>query len=157
MKGRPGASLPGEEPAPGAGLPGPLISLIIGETGRSSQRARSRRPPASGPGGTGSNNPPPAVVQWSCRWSAGGPGPIMPGCEGEPDLALALSPADAQEVKEGALSPSVAFMQGRLKSSGDSGLLLQVLEWSAGPAWPRALEDWQAVAGRAGDAGAPRH
>ncbi len=35
------------------------------------------------------------------------------------------------------LSPSVAFMQGRLKTSGDNGLLLSVLAWSATGAFAR--------------------
>jgi putative sterol carrier protein len=45
-------------------------------------------------------------------------------------------------VKNGQLDPSVAFMQGRLKTSGDNALLLSVLKWSATPAFPSALSSW---------------
>jgi hypothetical protein len=62
---------------------------------------------------------------------------------------LTLSPADAGLVKQGLLSPSVAFMQGRLKTSGDNALLLRVLAWSASDAFTPALATWS------GDAAAP--
>jgi len=65
-------------------------------------------------------------------------------------LALSLSPTDAALVKEGKLAPSVAFMQGRLKTSGDNALLLRVLEWTATPAFPAALAAWEADVGRLG-------
>jgi putative sterol carrier protein len=70
------------------------------------------------------------------------PGTLTPGCDGEPDLALTLSPDDARSVRDGELAPSVAFMQGRLKTSGDNALLLRVLAWTATPAFPTALSKW---------------
>jgi hypothetical protein len=57
---------------------------------------------------------------------------------------LTLSPDDARSVKDGHLEPSVAFMQGRLKTSGDNALLLRVLKWSATPAFSSALSSWSA-------------
>jgi hypothetical protein len=57
---------------------------------------------------------------------------------------LTLGTDDARSVKEGRLDPSVAFMQGRLKTSGDNALLLRVLSWTATPAFPSALASWSA-------------
>jgi hypothetical protein len=84
----------------------------------------------------------PGPAQWSCQWSADGPGPVSTGLEGEPDLTLTLGTDDARSVKNGQLDPSVAFMQGRLKTSGDNALLLSVLKWSATSAFPSALSSW---------------
>jgi hypothetical protein len=130
-------------PEEGATGPAPsgLVTLIVGELGRAG--ARPRRPaPASGsepePG------PQPGPAQWSCQWSADGPGLVSTGCGGEPDLTLTLSADDARSVKDGHLEPSVAFMQGRLKTSGDNALLLRVLKWTATPAFSRALSSWSA-------------
>jgi hypothetical protein len=66
-------------------------------------------------------------------------------------LTLTLSPADAELVRQGRLSPSVAFMQGRLKTSGDNALLLRVLAWSATDAFAPALAAWSAPAEPATD------
>ena len=71
----------------------------------------------------------------------------MPGCEGEPDLTLGLSPEDARLVGQGQLAPSVAFMQGRLKTSGDNALLLRVLAWTTTPAFASLLAECQAGLG----------
>ena len=60
------------------------------------------------------------------------------GPAAEADLTLTLAAADAADVLAGRVEPSVAFMRGRLKASGDGGLLLAFLEstTSAGyPAW----------------------
>jgi putative sterol carrier protein len=81
-------------------------------------------------------------VQWSCGWDDDGPGPVREGCDGEPDLTLGLSRDDALSVQQGQLPPSVAFMQGRLKTSGDNELLLRVLAWTATPAFQAALATW---------------
>jgi putative sterol carrier protein len=68
----------------------------------------------------------------------------LPGCDAEPDLTLTISADDASLVKKGELEPSVAFMQGKLKSTGDNALLLSILAWSATPAFTKALADWTA-------------
>jgi len=118
-----------------------LVSFTIGETGRSGAgRARSAR---AGQGPDQEARAAPQAQQWSTLWSGERPGPVRRGCEGEPDLALALSPEDARLVAEGKLAPSVAFMQGRLKTSGDNGALLEVLAWSATPAFVEALAEWR--------------
>ena len=108
-----------------------LVTLIVGETGRPAGR-RARPDQATAP----------AALQWSSQWTEDGPGPVSTGVDGEPDLSLALSPDDARLVKQGELAPSVAFMQGRLKTSGDNALLLRVLAWTATPAFGAALKSW---------------
>jgi SCP-2 sterol transfer family len=134
----------------GAAGPAPagLVTLIVGDLGRAGAGARSRRPSQAGgarpqAGGleavTGAQ---PGPAQWSCQWSADGPGPVSTGLEGEPDLTLTLGTDDALSVKNTQLDPSVAFMQGRLKTSGDYALLLSVLKWSATPAFSSALSSW---------------
>jgi hypothetical protein len=130
-----------EEAGAAGTAPSGLVTLIVGDVGRSGAGARSRRPSqasASEP----EAGPQPGPSQWSCQWSADGPGPVSTGLEGEPDLTLTLSTDDARSVKDGRLDPSVAFMQGRLKTSGDNALLLHVLKWSDTPAFPRALSSW---------------
>ena len=49
------------------------------------------------------------------------------GVDADADLVLLLAGDDAVEVLSGRVEPSVAFMRGRLKASGDEGLLLRFL------------------------------
>jgi hypothetical protein len=70
----------------------------------------------------------------------------MTDCEGEPDLTLMLSPEDANTVLSGELAPSVAYMQGRLKTAGDNALLLGLLRWSATDEFRQALNAWCSAA-----------
>jgi hypothetical protein len=91
-------------------------------------------------------NPSP-TAQWSSHWSEEGPREVRPGLEAEPDLTLTLSPEDARLVMDGELAPSVAFMQGRLKTAGDNGLVLRVLRWTATPAFRDALAAWASSPG----------
>ena len=56
------------------------------------------------------------------------------------DLTLTLTDADARAVLSGALDPSVAFMQGRMKVAGEMGPLLDLLAL-AGTAPARELRD----------------
>jgi len=54
------------------------------------------------------------------------------GPAGAPDVTFTLPQADAREVLAGRLDPSVAFMQGRLKTAGSNGMVLEVLAaWSS--------------------------
>jgi hypothetical protein len=120
-----------------------MVTLIVGDVGRAGAAARSRRPaPTSG------SEAEPGTAQWSCQWSDDGPGVVSIGSVGEPDLTLTLSPDDARSVKDGRLGPSVAFMQGRLKTSGDNALLFSVLKWSDTPAFSSALSSWAAELSR---------
>jgi hypothetical protein len=61
------------------------------------------------------------------RVVAAGPGPA-----GAADVTLTLPEGEARDVLAGRLDPSVAFMQGRLKTAGNNGLLLELLAaWSS--------------------------
>lgn len=129
--------------------PSRLVTLVVGSTERSARRAK-KAPPSGGPapagGGPARGGPAPAeagTAQWSWQWSGGEPGPVVAGCEGEPALTLTLSPADAGLVARGELAPSVAYMQGRLKTTGDNALLLELLRWTATPAFEQRLSELQ--------------
>ncbi|MBV9660925.1 MAG: SCP2 sterol-binding domain-containing protein [Acidimicrobiales bacterium] len=65
-------------------------------------------------------------VHWSYeggKATSGGPGAAP-----EAALQLSLARADAADVLSGRVEPSVAFMRGRLKATGDGALLLAFLE-----------------------------
>lgn len=125
-----------DQAATSSGAPGGLVTLIVGEVGRSgSSRSRSR--PAAN-----SAQERKAPSQWSCQWSGDAPGPLVAAPEGEPDLTLTIGTDDARLIMQGQLEPSVAFMQGKLKSSGDNALLLRILAWSATPALAKAISAW---------------
>ena len=49
------------------------------------------------------------------------------GVDADADLVLLLAGDDAVELLSGRVEPSVAFMRGRLKASGDEGLLFRFL------------------------------
>jgi putative sterol carrier protein len=49
------------------------------------------------------------------------------GTEADAELTLTVEYANAVAIQHGELDPSVAFMQGRSKAAGDTGLLLQLL------------------------------
>ncbi len=72
------------------------------------------------------------------RVTGWGAGPV-----GDAELALSLAAADAADVLAGRVEPSVAFMRGRLKATGDGAVLLAFLESTT----VAAFEGWrQAVA-----------
>lgn len=54
-------------------------------------------------------------------------------------LAVTVPAAEARAILDGELSPSVAFMRGRLKTSGDPGAVLDVLAASATPPFGEVL------------------
>jgi hypothetical protein len=53
------------------------------------------------------------------------------GAAPDADLALVIGRADARAVADGEVEPSVAYMRGRLKASGDGALLLGFLASTA--------------------------
>jgi hypothetical protein len=65
-------------------------------------------------------------VPW--RYLDGTPVGDLAGVPSDVDLALTLSGPDAVEVITGEVEPSVAFMRGRLKATGDGALLLGFLQ-----------------------------
>jgi hypothetical protein len=64
---------------------------------------------------------------WQVRIDDGVVAEVAAGAPAAPDLTLTLPAAVASEVAHGALTPSAAFMQGRMKTAGDLGLTLDVL------------------------------
>jgi putative sterol carrier protein len=55
------------------------------------------------------------------------------------DVALTMPYAEAVAIAQGELAPSVAFMQGRMKTAGDPGKLLELLATTATPAFREGL------------------
>ncbi len=65
----------------------------------------------------------------SCYWGLvdGRPTTAAPGTVSDADVTLTLSWSDAAAVHTGALDPSVAFMQGRMKVAGSMAVTLALL------------------------------
>jgi len=79
-----------------------------------------------------------------CHWryDKGVPGGGGAGKLAEADLQFTVAAADAAGVVSGDVAPSVAFMRGRLKATGDGGLLLGFLASTHAPefeAWRRQV------------------
>lgn len=76
-----------------------------------------------------------------CHWryDQGVPGDGGPGKLAEADLQFTLAAADAAGVVSGEITPSVAFMRGRLKATGDGALLLGFLASTNAP----EFESWR--------------
>lgn len=51
----------------------------------------------------------------------------------EPDFTLTLSYEDSVKIQRGELDANAAFMQGRMKVTGDMGALMQLLPLTASP------------------------
>jgi SCP-2 sterol transfer family len=145
----PATNAPASEQAKGAvergEPPSGLVTFIVGDPSRATgSRSRSSRSTknASRLDANLESSPKSGPAEWTFQWSADGPGPLLPSHDADPDLTLALSPDDAELVRNGQLDPSVAFMQGRLKTSGDNALLLSILAWTTTPAFTDALAAW---------------
>jgi putative sterol carrier protein len=81
----------------------------------------------------------------SCYWEVedGHPTAAAAGTIDDADVILTLSWSDAAAVHTGALDPSVAFMQGRMKVTGSMDVTLALLPVAREP---DALELWRQVA-----------
>jgi hypothetical protein len=100
------------------------------------------RPPLSGANGTVSVSVGPGKgrdVAYHWRYRDGMPGEGGVGAAADADVALTIERADAWAVLHGEVAPSVAYMRGRLKASGDGGLLLDLLKSTA----TEAYEHWR--------------
>ena len=64
---------------------------------------------------------------WQVRVDDGVVAEVQPGKPAKSDLTLTLPVAVADEVASGATTASAAYMQGRMKTAGDLGLVLDVL------------------------------
>ena len=62
------------------------------------------------------------------------------GALADADVSLTVPYPDAVAIAQGELEPSVAFMQGRMKTAGDPGKLLDLLAATATPAFRESLE-----------------
>jgi predicted lipid carrier protein YhbT len=60
---------------------------------------------------------------------------LATGPLGDADVSLTLPLDDAAAMQRGETDPSVLFMQGRMKTAGDPGKLLEVLACSAQPGY----------------------
>lgn len=61
------------------------------------------------------------------------------GSKSDAEIVISISWDDAVQIQQGALNPSVAFMQGRMKASGNMTKFLTLLSSTA---WPQ-FEEWQ--------------
>jgi hypothetical protein len=68
------------------------------------------------------------------------PGGVAAGGLADAAVSLTLPYADAMAIVRGELQPSVAFMQGRMKTAGDPGIMLEVLAATARASFRDALE-----------------
>ena len=69
--------------------------------------------------------------KWHFRLDDGVVAEADAGTRAAPDLTLTVGYAEGAAMAAGELDPSVAFMQGRMKTAGDPGLVLDVLAESA--------------------------
>jgi putative sterol carrier protein len=84
------------------------------------------------PGGSGAvhvvvTGLPDGDASWQVRVDDGVVAEVTTGPPPKADLTLTLPVTVASDVARGALTPSAAFMQGRMKTAGDLGLTLDVL------------------------------
>jgi putative sterol carrier protein len=66
-------------------------------------------------------------ASWHLRVDDGVVADVSPGAPATADLTLTLPSAIAESIAAGELTPSAAFMQGKMKTAGDLGLVLDVL------------------------------
>jgi hypothetical protein len=69
--------------------------------------------------------------KWHLRIDDGVVAEAAAGSRPAPDLTLTVGYAEGAAMAAGELDPSVAFMQGRMKTAGDPGLVLDVLAGAA--------------------------
>jgi hypothetical protein len=63
------------------------------------------------------------------------------GGRGDEEVTLTLVLDDAVAIQRGDLQPSVAFMQGRMKTAGDPGKVLDILACTARPGFARLRDE----------------
>jgi hypothetical protein len=69
--------------------------------------------------------------KWHLRIDDGVVAEAAAGTVTAPDLTLTVGSEEGAAMADGTLDPSVAFMQGRMKTAGDPGLVLDVLSGAA--------------------------
>jgi putative sterol carrier protein len=88
---------------------------------------RGRSPGGSGAVAVVVTGLPDGDASWEMQIDDGVVARVSAGAPAEADLTLTLPAVVASDVASGALTPSAAFMQGRMKTAGDLGLTLDVL------------------------------
>ncbi len=83
--------------------------------------------------------------RWHWAYRGGAPGAGAPGPAEGAAVAFTLGEPDARALLTGEGEPSVAFMRGRMKSAGDPGLVLRLLEATSGPAYEAWRSDLAAL------------
>jgi hypothetical protein len=63
----------------------------------------------------------------------------------DPDIALTQTYEDAKKIQQGELDPNAAFMQGRIKVSGNMAKLMALLPLTNAPEYKALQKDIQAV------------
>jgi alkyl sulfatase BDS1-like metallo-beta-lactamase superfamily hydrolase len=90
------------------------------------------RPAGAQAGGSGAvqvlvTGLPDGDTSWHVRVDDGVVAEVSPGAPATADLTLTLPAPVAESIAAGELTPSAAYMQGRMKTAGDLGLVLDVL------------------------------
>ncbi len=72
---------------------------------------------------------------------SGGPdGEVRLGVADDPELVLTTTAADARAMLDGTLDVNVAYMQGRLKTAGDTAVLFRLLPATRTPVFTERRE-----------------
>lgn len=90
-------------------------------------QGRGRAPGLSGAVQVVVTGLPDGDASWQARVEDGVVVEVVSGAPATSDLTLTLPVAIADAIADGELTASAAFMQGRMKTAGDNGLVLDVL------------------------------
>jgi hypothetical protein len=88
---------------------------------------------------------PDGEVTWACRIEDGRIVASAPADGEAPDFTLTLPYDLAVEIQQGELDPNVAFMRGRMKFAGESGIFLRLMSLTATPEYTQLQERVRAV------------
>jgi predicted lipid carrier protein YhbT len=86
-------------------------------------------------------------VQWHAVLRDGALEAFDAGALADADVSLTLPYAEAVAVYRGELDPSVAYMQGRMKTAGDPGKLLRLLAATATPDYAELRSELAGITG----------